>query len=445
MHLRARRLVTDAETVSLALRLRGALRNGAFVVSLGILVLGLTAYGVLTISARSLSKPEFSAFAAEWSMLFALSGGFFLPLEQETTRAVAARVSRGQDVGPAVLRVGALGGVIVVGLVVLLGALYRPIDDRVLDGHAGLLVALVAALPIMGALYLLRGVLAGTSRFGTYAFALSGEGTTRVVAVALLAAAGAATAGSVGLAVALAPVLVLPVIAPLVPRGQGRHTPSAWPEVTQNLGWLLIASVVAQGVANAGPVVIQLIQPANKGLAGQFLAAFVVVRLPLFFTGALQASLLPRLVHSGEQHDRRGFLAALGRMVAFVSVVGAAALLVLFVAGPAIVSLFFGSTYVVSRGALTLLGASSVLLLLAALLQSAVVALSGHRSVAVSWALAGAVFLVGCAVPLEPLLRVEVAYLVASCVIVGLLLGALARVLPREPARPAAPSERPVS
>ncbi|HSR25092.1 MAG TPA: hypothetical protein VLW53_16170, partial [Candidatus Eisenbacteria bacterium] len=207
--------MTDADTgVPLALRLRGALRNGAFVVSLGILVLGLTAYGVLTISARSLSKAEFSAFAAEWSMLFALSGGFFLPLEQETTRAVAARVSRGQDIGPAVGRVGALGGVIVLGLVVLLGALHQPIADRVLDGQTGLLVALAAALPIMGALYLLRGALAGTSRFGTYASALSGEGATRVVAVALLAAAGAATAGSVGLAVALAPALVLPVIAP---------------------------------------------------------------------------------------------------------------------------------------------------------------------------------------------------------------------------------------
>lgn len=412
------------------MRIKGALSNGAVIVSLGILVLGLTAYGVLTVSARSLTKEEFSAFAAAWSLLFALSSGFFIPLEQETTRAVAARMSRGDEIGPAVRRVCVLGGLVVLGLFVLLAAFSSPLRDRVLEGRSGLLLGLAAALPIMAALYLARGVLAGTRRFGSYALALSGEGVTRLVAVTVLAAAGAATAGSVGIAVAVAPIFVLPALAPLMPRPQGGTAPGAWPEVTQNLGWLLIASVVAQGLANAGPIVIQLIRSTDSGLAGRFLAAFVVVRLPLFFTGALQASLLPRLVHAGERHDRREFVTALGRMVGFVAVLGAVALLGLFVAGPAVVSLFFGPSYVVSRGDLTFLGASSLLLLLAALLQSAVVALRGHRAVAASWAVAGATFVAGCTVPFEPLLRVEIAYVVAACVVVVLLLAALLRVLP---------------
>ncbi|WP_204693519.1 hypothetical protein [Geodermatophilus bullaregiensis] len=399
-------------------------------VSLGIAVLGLAAYGVLTVAARSLTAADFSTFAAAWSLLFAVSGGFFLPLEQETTRAVAARRARGHDIGPAVRRVAILGAVVVTVLTVLLAALSGLLRDRVLAGRSELLAVLVVAFPVLAGLHVVRGALAGTRRLGSYALVLSGEGLTRLVAVVLLAAAGAATTGSLALAVAAAPLLVIPLAAARVPRGRGAHVPGAWPEVTQNLAWLVVASVVAQGLANAGPIVLQVIGPADADLAGRFLAAFVVVRLPLFFTGALQASLLPRLVHAAERRDRSAFMHALGRVLALVGVLGGAALLVLLAAGPALVSLFFGPSYVVARLDMTVLGASSVLLLLAALLQSAVVALRGHRTVALCWAAAAVVFVAGCTLPLEPLLRVEVAYVLASLVVVGALLAALIRVLP---------------
>jgi hypothetical protein len=52
-----------------------------------------------------------------WALSFLLGIGFFLPLEQETARLVAGRVSRGQGIGPVVKSAARLGASLALGLV----------------------------------------------------------------------------------------------------------------------------------------------------------------------------------------------------------------------------------------------------------------------------------------------------------------------------------------
>jgi len=400
--------------------------RGAAIVASGLLVVGIASYGFLTVTARHLPPADFSAIAALWFLLYALAGGFFLPLEQETTRAVAQRMQRGERMGPVVIRVALLGGALLVVMVGVLLLARSSVSAHLLGGRTALVVPLCMALTGMAGLYITRGVLAGTSSFGRYAGQLASEGVIRFGLTIAVLLGGTATVSSIGVAVGLAPLIVLAATFLVLPRPGGDRMPGSWPEVTQNLGLLLVASVCAQGMANAGPIVLGLLG-VDRATVGQFAAGFYLVRLPLFFTGALQAALLPRLVQAAEVGDRPGFDRTLRQLLRTVAGLGVVALCAVAAVGPQVVRLLFGPSYIVGRFDLVVLTFSSVLLLLAALLQSAALATSGHRTVAVAWTASGAAFVVGCLLPLQPIARVEVAYLMASTVVLVLLWAALGR------------------
>lgn len=398
--------------------------RGAVIVAAGLVVVGLTSYGFLTVTARHLAPADFSAVAALWFFMYALAGGFFLPLEQETTRAVAQRVLRGERVGPAVTRVALLGAGLLAVMVAVLALARGPVAAHLLGGRSTLVLPLCLALGGMAGLYITRGVLAGTSSFVRYAGQLAGEGVLRLALTVFVLVTTTATVARIGVAVGLAPLVMLAITLAVLPRPGGSAVPGRWPEVTQNLGLLLVASVFAQGMANAGPIVLGILG-VDRATVGQFAAGFYLVRLPLFFTGALQASLLPRLVDASELGDRRTFDRTLRQLLAVVAGLGVLALTAFALVGPQVVRLLFGASYVVGRVDLVVLALSSVLLLLAALLQSAALATSGHRTVAVAWSASGVTFVVGCLLPLHPFARVELAYVMASVVVLVLLWVAL--------------------
>jgi O-antigen/teichoic acid export membrane protein len=300
------------------------------------------------------------------------------------------------------------------------------VAQHLLGGRPSLVLPLCMALAGMAGLYITRGLLAGTSSFLRYAGQLAGEGVLRFGITIVVLLASTAAVGSIGVAVGLAPLVALVITLIVLPRPGGARVPGRWPEVTQNLGLLLVASVFAQGMANAGPIVLGVLG-VDRATVGQFSAGFYLVRLPLFFTGALQASLLPRLVQAAELGDRSGFDRTLRQLLAAVAGLGVLALSAFALVGPQVVRLLFGARYVIGRFDLVVLALSSVLLLLAALLQSAALATSGHRTVAGAWSVSGVAFLAGCLLPLRPFARVEVAYVMASVVVLVLLWIALER------------------
>jgi O-antigen/teichoic acid export membrane protein len=405
----------------------GLQQSGTVAVTTGLVVQGVTTYGFLTVAARGMSEAEFSVVAALWSAVFALANGLFSPLEQETTRAVAERVARGERLGPVIGRVVVLGTAMVLLVAVVLTVAREPLSARVFSGRMPMVAVLAIAVGGAAAVFLVRGILAGTRRYWTYAAQLAGDGTVRLLVSVFLVAAGAATAVRLGAVLAVVPILTLAMLLPVIPRSGGRPRSGRWSEVTANLGWLVLAAVGSYGIANAGPIVLQVIGGQDPGLAGRFLAAFVVVRIPLFFTSALQASLLPRLVTAVEDGDDTAFVAALGRMVAVVGGLGSLVLAGFAVGGPQLVSLLFGARYQVTRFDVVVLGASSVLFVLATLMQQAALALGGHRAVAVCWSVGAALFTAACLLPLDPVLRLETGYLVSGAAVLGLLSWTLVR------------------
>ena len=119
---------------------------------------------------------------------------------------------------------------------------------------------------------------------------------------------GVKTVGLYGFAVALSP---LPGV--LVGQGRGplRTEPgpeSTWDEVTPNLGWLLLGSVFAAALVNAGPMAADAAgRPTTRSTwSPSSRYGVLLARIPLFLFQAVQAALLPRLVAPrGAQRARR--------------------------------------------------------------------------------------------------------------------------------------------
>ena len=116
---------------------------GTIPVAIGLALAGLTQYGFLIVAARALGQTRFAPLSVFWALLFVAGPGFFIPLEQETGRAIAARRVRGEGGRPVVERAAVIGTVLAVVLIIVTLALAGPIDRRVFDGDPALLAGLV--------------------------------------------------------------------------------------------------------------------------------------------------------------------------------------------------------------------------------------------------------------------------------------------------------------
>jgi peptidoglycan biosynthesis protein MviN/MurJ (putative lipid II flippase) len=88
--------------------------------------------------------------------------------------------------------------------------------------------------------------------------------------------------------------------------------PAPYAEVTPNLGWLLLGSVFAAALVNAGPLAATLLATDDeKHLVTQFTYGVLLARIPLFLFQAVQAALLPRLSRLAARNEiaefRSGF------------------------------------------------------------------------------------------------------------------------------------------
>lgn len=400
----------------------GRVRTGTATMAAGLVLLGLSGGVYLAVSARAVGPVAFASLSTLWSLVYAFGIGAFLPFEQELGRAFAARAARGAGTGPLVGRV-ALASAGVLAVLLAAGLLLSPLLVSGLFSGGWTPVGVFAlSLAVMAAGYVTRGIYAGASRFGWYSAQLGAEGVVRIAVCAALLGAGVHAAGPYLWLLALAPLAAL---APTLPglRGALRPGPPApWSELSANLGWLLLAGVAAQAVANAALVVLQPLSDRD-GTAGRLLAAFVIARVPLFFFQGVQAVLLPGLSGALAAGDRgvfrvrlRGVLAATGAVV-LAGVAGAAAF------GPWLVRLAFGEGFALGRGHLVVLAAATGCYMLAQVFQAGLVALERHRDNALGWSGACGVFAAVCLVPLPPLLRVETALLLSSAAAAALLAG----------------------
>jgi O-antigen/teichoic acid export membrane protein len=413
------------------------LPRGAATVGAWLVFTGLVTYGFLTIAGRALGADRYGALSALWVLAFLVGPGFFLPLEQEVARALAARRALGIGGRAVVARAALLGSGLAFVLVVLVGVAGPALLDHVFDEQVLLLVALGLVLVGYAFEHLARGVLAGEDRFGSYGLLLGTEGLVRLVGCIVLAAAGVATAGPYGLLVGIAPYLASSLA---LAREHDLLAPgpiAPWRELTAHLGYLLAGSVLAQALVNAGPIVVQVLSPDDDSDAtGRFFAGLLISRIPLFLFQAVQASLLPELsnLRGGGRLDE--FRTGLRKLLLVVAVIGTASTVLAALLGPFAVRILFGDEFRLSHRDMALLAAGSAVYMVALALAQALIALARHDRAALGWACGVTAFVIGVAAGSELLLRVEVGYLAGSCVAAVAMAIALVRTMSRasEPA-----------
>ncbi len=364
---------------------RTPLPPGTVPVGIALLIAGVATYAFFKVGSVAVGGDEaFEPIQAMWFATFALAPGFFLPLEQELGRAVAHRRAIGQGAQPVVRKVVMLGALIG-GLVVLAIILASPvIASSYFDGDWWMVAALITAFACYAPAHLARGVCSGSGRFRSYAVIMGSDGVVRIILCVALAAIGVQAAGAYGFAIAVSPLVA---VAYIYRRGQ-LHTdpgpPADWNEVTVNLGWLLLGSVFAASLLNAGPIAATLLASDDQAaLVSQFSKAVLLARIPLFLFQAVQAALLPRLSRLAARGELEEFRSGLLRLMGVVLVVGAVGTGGAFVLGPWALDVVFDADLSGRTMAILALGSAFYMLALAS--AQAVIAVRGHALVAVGW------------------------------------------------------------
>lgn len=395
------------------------------------MVAGLSAYGFVALSTRVLGEDNYGPLGALWGLVFLAGPGLFLPLEQEVSRALADRRARGVGAAPVVWRAATIGVVLCLVMLALLIAVSGWVVNEVFDGELLLLGGL--ALGLIGALggHLTRGCLSGTSNFKGYGTFLGAEGFVRFLGCSLLAVVGVGSVGWYGIALGVAPLIAVP-LALRVQRPVLEPGPeSAWGEVSSALGYLLLASLSAYTIMNVGPAVVQVLATdAEKDVAGLFVSAVIVARIPLFLFQAIQAALLPKLASLAGEGRFRDFRAGLKRLLVVVAGLAVIGSVGGWIVGPTVVQVMASTDVELGHRTLGLLALGSGLYMMALAMAQAVIALGGHRDQAVAWAVGLATFPPVVWLSSDDVLfRVELGLLAASVTACCAMAGLLARRL----------------
>jgi O-antigen/teichoic acid export membrane protein len=377
------------------------------------------------IGQQALGQDGFKPIVAMWFTAFALIPGFFLPIEQEVGRALSHRRANGQGGLPIVKRVSQITIIIFIALCVIVLALSSQINSNLFDGNSVVTWCLLLSLATYAPMHLARGICSGNARFGSYGLIIGLDGAVRVLSCAALWIAGVTNIGAYALTIALSPVVGV-LIAAFTGKLRTENGPEAsWAEVTPNLGWLLLGSLFAAALVNAGPITVDILgNDAPPELVTRFGNAVIFARIPLYLFQAVQAALLPRLARLAAQRKLSEFKRGLKQLLVLVVSVGVLGTIGAFVVGPWVLELVYEGG--IDRRTLTLLAFASALYMLALTIAQAVIALSGHARVALGWCAGFVTFVVVAWLSSNDLyLRVELALVASSLVSLAIFVASL--------------------
>jgi hypothetical protein len=427
---RAQRLIDAAK--------KAPLPEGTYAIGAGLVVAGLTAYGFQILAARQLTETEYAALNSLWAIVFVVAPGFFQPLEQEVSRALAHRRARGIGGGPLVRRAALLGGVLA-GLVIAVALAASPrLVDELFHDETLLLVALVVAIASYFVAHITRGTLSGNGRFGPYGLMHGGEGILRIAFCVVLFVADVGNPWLYGLALALPPVGAIA----LSLRGQHgllRPGPDApYSELSSALGLLLLGSVLAQLLSYASFLAANLLATSGeKDSVGRFITGLFIARIPILLFQAVQAALLPKLAGLAGAGLHDDFRTGMRRLVVIVVGLGVLGTVGGATVGPFAGELLFGEDkFILGHRDLALLAAGSGGFILALTLAQGLIALRGYAGAAGAWFCGIAAFAVATALGDDLFLRVELGFVAgaatASAIMAVLLAARMRSGVPRE-------------
>lgn len=398
----------------------------------GLVAIGVAGYAFLVVAGNVLPSADYAALAMLYLLVNIVGPGLFVALEQETSRAVSARIAVGIPTGPTA-RAAAVLALALFAVLAGCALLASPVlISRLFNGNGWLLGALLLGGAGAAGVYWARGLLGGQQQFGGYAATLFGEGVARLLPILLLPLLGLASATSLGFAFAAAALVATLLTIPWLPRG-GPGPQEKLLRLIRGMTFLVAATLLSQLMANLGPVIVGL-RSADVVVVAAFASAVVLARAPLFLFAPVQAVLLPGLTRAAESGDQHAVLVRIRQVVTIVGAFGLAGVAVAAALGPWAVQVFFGAEVRLPVWVLSLLATSTVLFMLAQVLQPALIALGSHHWVAIGW-VAGALVFLAVALSGLPVLPAAVfaQLLGPAVVVVGMLIALLRRVQDRTP------------
>jgi O-antigen/teichoic acid export membrane protein len=409
--------------------------RGATLLSALIGVTGLMTYGFHSLAAHALGRDRYGVIGVLWAAVFLTASVIYRPVEQLLSRTIAEREARDSRIGSA-LRVAAT---IQLGLaVVFIGvalALRGTIEDQLFSGSSTLYWCLVAAVTFYAASYFARGFLAGRRRFGLYGGLVMLESASRFLLGVLLVVGVIDGTNAAGVAIAAAPLVSLCVVPWAIGAHVRRASAAPGPEsadadysLSHGLSFasaVLVIMVSEQAILNSGVLIVK-VDTGSDSLAALIFAVLMIARAPLQLFQAVSTTLLPHLTrlvvteragaHAGE------FGRTVHRTAAACLAFGAATVVGVLIAGPAVMRLMFGSQFDYDRGGLAMVAAGMGLYLAATTLNQAVLAQGRARLASGSWALSAAFFVAFLLIAhIEQVREVEIAFLATAAVLSALL------------------------
>jgi O-antigen/teichoic acid export membrane protein len=359
-----------------------ALLDAAPVV-VGLAALGASAYAFLVAAARGLGPVAFAPVSVAWTVVITIAAGMLSPFEQETGRVMAGRRAMQQGTRPVAVT-SATAAAALASVVITAGVLAAdPLSELLFRGDHQLLFVCLAAVAVLAATYVSRGLLAGTGAFPRYGVQLGAEGVLRGAGAVGLLVVGVSSGAAYAWLLALAPLLAFAVTLP--PRDTLRPGPPLpMRDFAPRIGILLLTAALTGGMVNCGPVLVELLSDGAGPEAGIFLSVLVLTRVPLFLFAAVQAVVIPRLTHA-RADGLEPFRQSLRRTVMAVGALGAVGVLVFGLGGPELVRLFFGPAYIVDRDVAVVLALGAATYMVAMLLTQALVALDRHWWTVAAW------------------------------------------------------------
>jgi O-antigen/teichoic acid export membrane protein len=408
---------------------RIALPEGTVTVGIGLFIAGISAYIFFKIGQQALGQDGFKPIVAMWFIAFALAPGFFQPIEQEVSRAIAHRRALGQGGLPVIKRIAPLAIIILLTLVVVIAVFSSSISANMFEGYGIVTFCLVLTLVSYAPMHLARGICSGTGRFGAYGIIIGADGAVRVIGCAVLWLAGVTHVGPYAFMIGFSPIVGVIAVG-LAGKLRVDDGPEAtWSEVTPNLGWLLMGSLFAAALVNAGPITVDILgssEPAE--VVTRFGNAVIFARIPLFLFQAVQAALLPRLAKLAAQRNLSEFSRGFRQLMILVCGVGVVGTIGAFLVGPQVLDLVYQGG--IDRRTMTLLALASAMYMVGLATAQAVIALRGHAIVALGWFASFSGFVLIAWLSSNDLyLRVELALVGSSMIAIVVFVVALRKLM----------------
>jgi O-antigen/teichoic acid export membrane protein len=376
--------------------------RGAAALAVGSVLSGVFAYLYIAAGTREYGADDFSGVAQLWTIWFFGSSVLTFPLQHWLIQRL-----RTDGHGGAVRAVLPRLAAIAVGLGLAVVLVTLPVRHDLFD-RGDLLYPVAAGAITVGAaaMGLLRGGLAGRSRFVATAAALAGENLVRFV-LGLAAVVAGAGVGLYGAAILTGPLVILawPSAVRFEGPDPGHVSPLAF------LGSVAGGTVIAQSVLTGGPVVLSLAGGSPAEVTSLF-TALALFRAPYIVALGLAirvTAALTDLVTAGrdDELDRvRRRIVALG--IAATALAGAGA----YAVGPPLLRAVFGDEVDLTRLQCAGLAMGSLAALVTLGLTLVQMTRGRGGRVLTAWVLAVAVgTVVMVTVPGEPLPRTVAAFL----------------------------------